>query len=89
MITYGSKLKSEESIEQLPHGFVTPQKENTLFAPIQITNSEKAGLSSSLSKNTSKKRDFRNSSFKIDSKEMSTRRSSTPVKVHVATNIYC
>ena len=89
MKSYGSKLKTEQSIEQQSQPFVTPQKENFQFAPMQTINSQKYIPSPSWSKNNNKKREFDDSPFKIDSGEISTRRSSTPIKTHIATNIYC
>lgn len=85
MITYGSKLASEQSVDQLPFRPATPSKIN--FSP-QKSHPHccpKLPLSPFLSKSNHKKGIPNNDSLKYDNGDFSTRRSYTPVKSSIAT----
>ena len=89
MISYGSKLVSEQSIDQLQFKPSTPQKEDTLNRGSLFNHGPQLPLSPFLGKSNTKKSIINNDSIKLDYGDFSTRRSYTPVKSTIATEILC
>jgi len=85
MITYGSKLVSEQSVDQLPFRPATPKKLDLSPQKSHPKNCPKLPLSPFLSKSNNKKALLNNESIKYDCGDFSTRRSYTPIKSSIAT----
>ena len=84
MMSYGSKLVSEQSVDQLPFRLPSPPKYDLSPRGSHIKNGSKLPLSPVLNKSNTKKQMVNNDSMKLDFGDFSTRRTCTPVKSTIA-----
>jgi len=87
MISYGSKFVTEQSIDKLPIKLNTPKNINFNFGGEigNLSNNKGISVSPILKKSNIKRTPLDESSMKLDSGDISTRRSGTPIKTHIAT----